>query len=144
MRFEERKMIIPRATASVKANRRKRNKTKLKPKKDSTTSPQRMQVRATCDKPTVESGPARARLLWVLHFDLVDNNKYVDAAAELGKNPVSKHQIQTEYRESRVTRDGTAESVSRDQTLRHEQRRQGNIHFPCSADHEQDWQPFSG
>ena len=22
------------------------------------------------------------------------------------------------------------------------QRGQGNIHFPCSADHEQDWQPF--
>ena len=25
--------------------------------------------------------------------------------------------------------------------LRHE-RGQGNIHFPCSADHEQDWQPY--
>ena len=22
------------------------------------------------------------------------------------------------------------------------QRGQGNIHFPCSADHEQDWQPY--
>ena len=21
-------------------------------------------------------------------------------------------------------------------------RRQGNVHFPCSADHEQDWQPY--
>ena len=53
-----------------------------------------------------------------------------DAAAELGRNPVSKHQIQ----------DGTAEPVSRDQMLRHA-RGQGNINFPCSADHEQDWQP---
>ena len=35
---------------------------------------------------------------------------------------------------SRLTRDGTAESVSRDQILRHV-RGQGNIHFPCSADH---------
>ena len=26
-------------------------------------------------------------------------NKYVDAAAELGRNPVSKHQIQPEYRD---------------------------------------------
>ena len=43
---------------------------------------------------------------------------------------------------SRLTRDRTAESVSRDQILRH-LRRQGNIHFPCSADHEQDWQPYS-
>ena len=42
---------------------------------------------------------------------------------------------------SRLTRDGTAEPVSRDQILRHA-RGQGNIHFPCSADHEQDWQPY--
>ena len=42
---------------------------------------------------------------------------------------------------SRLTRDGTAEPVSRDQILRHA-RGQGNIHFPCSADHEQGgWQP---
>ena len=40
---------------------------------------------------------------------------------------------------SRLTRDGTAEPVSRDQILRHA-KGQGNIHFPCSADHEQDWQ----
>ena len=31
--------------------------------------------------------------------------------------------------------------VSRDQILRRE-RAQGNAHFPCSADHEQDWQPY--
>ena len=42
---------------------------------------------------------------------------------------------------SRLTRDGTAEPVSRDQILRHVQG-QGNINFPCSADHEQDWQPY--
>ena len=42
---------------------------------------------------------------------------------------------------SRLTRDGTAETVSRDQILRHE-RGQRNINFPCSADHEQDWQPY--
>ena len=42
---------------------------------------------------------------------------------------------------SRLTRDGTAEPVSRDQILRHT-RGQGNIKFPCSADHEQDWQPY--
>ena len=41
---------------------------------------------------------------------------------------------------SRLTRDGLAEPVSRDQILRHE-RGQGNIHFPYSADHEQDRQP---
>ena len=42
---------------------------------------------------------------------------------------------------SRLTRDGTAEPVSRGQILRRE-RGQGNIHFPCSADHVQGWQPY--
>ena len=42
---------------------------------------------------------------------------------------------------SRLTRDGTAEPVLRDQILRCE-RGQGNVHLPCSADHEQDWQPY--
>ena len=41
----------------------------------------------------------------------------------------------------RLTRDGTAEPVSRDRILRHA-REQGNIIFPCSADHEQDCQPY--
>ena len=40
----------------------------------------------------------------------------------------------------RLARVGTAEPVSRDQILGHV-RGQGNIHFPCAADHEQDWQP---
>ena len=67
----------------------------------------------------------------------------MDAAAEHGKNPVSKHQIQPEYgmEMSRLTRDGTAEPVSRDQVLRRA-RGQGNMIFLCSADHEQDWQPY--
>ena len=51
-------------------------------------------------------------------------NKSMDATAELGRNPVSKHQIQPEYGMSRLnqiqpecgmsrlTRDGTAEPVS--------------------------------
>ena len=42
---------------------------------------------------------------------------------------------------NRLTRDGTAEPISRDQILRRE-RGQGNFHFPCSADDEQDWQPY--
>ena len=55
---------------------------------------------------------------------------------ESGKNSVSKHQVlQPEC-------GGTAKPVSRDQILRRE-REQGNIHFfPCSANHEQDWQPY--
>ena len=42
---------------------------------------------------------------------------------------------------SRLKLDGAAEPVSRDPILRRERVR-GNIHFPCSADHEQDWQPY--
>ena len=45
------------------------------------------------------------------------------------------------WRMNGLTRNGTAEPVSRDRILRREQR-QGENHFPCSADHEQDWQPY--
>ena len=65
----------------------------------------------------------------------------MDAAAELGRNPVSNTRFSLSMEMSRLTRDGTAEPVSRDQILRHA-RGQGNVHFPCSADHEQDWQPY--
>ena len=42
---------------------------------------------------------------------------------------------------SRLTRDSTAEPVSRDQIIKRE-RGQGNAHFPSSADYDQDWQPY--
>ena len=55
---------------------------------------------------------------------------------QIGHQPVSYFSLSIEM--SRLTRDGTAEPVSRDQILRHE-RGQGNvINFPCSADHVQD------
>ena len=68
-------------------------------------------------------------------------NKYMDAAAELGRNPVRKHQIQPEYGNEQADAGQDCRNVSRDQILRNE-RGQGNIHSPCSADHEQDWQPY--
>ena len=40
------------------------------------------------------------------------------------------------WRVIKLTRDRTAEAVLRDQILRGE-RGQGNIQFPCSADHEE-------
>ena len=58
----------------------------------------------------------------------------MDAAAELGRNPVSTR-FSLSMEMSRLARDGTAEPVSRDQILRRE-RGQG------SADHEQDWHPY--
>ena len=42
---------------------------------------------------------------------------------------------------NRLTRDGTAELASQNQILRHA-RVQENVHFPCSTDHEQDWQSY--
>ena len=66
----------------------------------------------------------------------------MDAAAELESSEIPE--VSTRFslgmEMSRLTRDGTAKPVSRDQILRRE-RGQGNIHFPCSVDHEQDWQP---
>ena len=60
------------------------------------------------------------------------------AAAEIGRNPVSKHQIQPACGDEQAdvgrdcrTRLARPNSQAREQG-------QGNIHFPCSADHEQD------
>ena len=62
----------------------------------------------------------------------------MDAAAELGRNPVSKHHIQPEYGDGqgdagRDCRTCLAKPNSQAERV------QGNIHFPCSADHVQDW-----
>ena len=69
-------------------------------------------------------------------------NKEMDTAAELEKNPVSRHQIQPEY-----YGDGQADAGRDCQTrpARPNSRartRTGKYQFPCSADHEQDWQPY--
>ena len=40
---------------------------------------------------------------------------------------------------SRLTRDGTAEPVSRGQMLIRRKRGQGDVYFLFSADHEKDW-----
>ena len=65
----------------------------------------------------------------------------MDAAAELGRNPVSTRFRLSIMEMSRLTQDGTAEPVSRNQIIRRE-RGQGDMNFPCSGDHEQDWQPY--
>ena len=65
----------------------------------------------------------------------------MDAAAELGRNPVSKHQNQPEYGDEQAdagrdcrTRLARPNSQARTGT--------GKKIFPCSGDHEQDWQPY--
>ena len=58
-----------------------------------------------------------------------------------GRIPYVSTRFSQSIEMSRLTRDGTAEPVPRDQILRHERGR-GTIHFYCSADHVQDWQPY--
>ena len=65
----------------------------------------------------------------------------MDDAAELGRIPVSKHQIQPEYGEEQADAGRDCRTrLARSNSQR--ERGQGNIHFPWSADHEQDWQPY--
>ena len=67
----------------------------------------------------------------------------MDAAAELGRNPARSTRFSLSMEMSRLTRDETAERtrLARPNSQAHE-RGQGNIHFSCSAHHdEQDWQP---
>ena len=65
----------------------------------------------------------------------------MDAAAELGRNPVRKHQIQPEYGDEQADagRDGWTRLARPNSQAR---TGTGGYYFPCSADHEQDWQPY--
>ena len=54
----------------------------------------------------------------------------MDAAAELGRNPVSKHHIQPEYGDEQLTRDGTAEPVSRETKFSGTHGDRGRLIFP--------------
>ena len=51
----------------------------------------------------------------------------MDAAAEFGRNPVSKHQIQPEYGDKQANAGRTAEPVSLDQILRRERQQQAGL-----------------
>ena len=62
------------------------------------------------------------------------------AVAELGRNSVSKHQIQPEYGDEQA--DAGQECRTRFARPNSQARTGQVIHFPCSADHEQDWQPY--
>ena len=57
--------------------------------------------------------------------------------AELGRNPVSKDQIQPEYGDEQAD----AERDCR-QILRRERGQGKKVNFPCSANHEQAWQRY--
>ena len=54
----------------------------------------------------------------------------MDAAAEIGRNPVGKHQIQPEFENTQAYAGWNAEPVSRDQSLRRERGRGRRFIFP--------------
>ena len=66
----------------------------------------------------------------------------MDAAAEIDRNPVSKHQIQPEYRDERADAERNCRTRLERPNYQARTGTEKNIHFPCSADHEQDWQPY--
>ena len=67
----------------------------------------------------------------------------MDAAAEFGRNPVRKYQIRPEYgvEYHRLTRTELP-NPSRETKFSDANGDRRNIHFSCSADREQDWQPY--
>ena len=63
------------------------------------------------------------------------------AAAELGRNPVSEHHIQPEYGNEQADAGRDCRTrLARPNSQAHTGT--GEYYFPCSADHEQDWQPY--
>ena len=82
---------------------------------------------------------AQKKMFLVAYF--ISSPIILYAAAELGKNPVSKHQIQPEYGDEQA-------DAERDCRTRLERpnsqarKRTGKYVFPCSADHVQGWQPY--
>ena len=66
----------------------------------------------------------------------------MDAVAEIGRNPVSKHQIQPECGDEQADA-GWDYQTRLTRPNSHARTGQGNIHLPCSADQVQDWQPFT-
>ena len=65
----------------------------------------------------------------------------MDAAAELGRNLVRNQQIRPEDGDEQADAGRDCRTRLARLNLRRE-RGQRNIHFPCSADNVQDWQPY--
>ena len=68
----------------------------------------------------------------------------MNAVAKIGRNPASKHQIKPEHgdEQTHAGRDYRTHRDSRETKFLDANGDRGG-HFPCSADHEQDWQPYT-
>ena len=69
-------------------------------------------------------------------------NKYMGAAAELGRNPVSKHQIRPEYGDEQANAGRDCRNRLARPNFQARTRTGEYMNFPCSAEHEQDWQSY--
>ena len=102
------------------------------------SSPRKTQRASSCTQALipVQNDISRAKAMSVY---LYSGSTY--AATELGRNPVSKHQIQPEYGDEQADagRDGWTHLARPNSQAR---TGTGEYYFPCSADHEQDWQPY--
>ena len=67
-------------------------------------------------------------------------NKRMEAAAELGRNPVGKYQIQPEYGDEQADAGRDCRTPSRETKFSGANADREIFIFPCSADHVQDWQ----
>ena len=76
----------------------------------------------------------------ILKLYLVQCKQYAECVSTSTAQKV--HWARSDFSLNNKLRDGTAETVSRDQIPRASGDRGTNFHFPCSADHEQDWQPY--
>ena len=68
----------------------------------------------------------------------------MDAAVELGRNPVSKHQIQPKYGDEQADagRDCRTRLARPNSQARMRTEKYNFSLFPWSIDHQQDWQPY--
>ena len=67
----------------------------------------------------------------------------MDAAAELGRNPVSKHQIQPEYEGEQADAERDCRTrLARPNSLAGTQTGKYSFFLFSCADHVQDWQPY--
>ena len=88
-----------------------------------------MNVIGTQSRDSIDSGLTRWRMA-------VSINEWTPSRESAGIPKVStRSSLSMEM--SRLTRDGTAKPVPRDQIFLRREQEQENIYFPCSADHEQ-------
>ena len=66
----------------------------------------------------------------------------MEAAAEVGRNSARKYLVQPEYGDEQADAGWDCRTRLARPNPQRRERKEGNVDGPCSADHEQDWQPY--